>query len=197
MRRLSPARLRPQADAAARSWSSTAATNPVEDSNLQPVGWCLDAWSLGTDGVLPWQTVGNGDSWRRADELSLFYPRPARDPAAEGPGVIPSVRLKAYRRGQQDVEYLTLWSLRTGEPRWAVGRQVREALSLAGARQATRDRRARTPAGSTTPRSARSDLWALRVRVGEALSAAHPRPDAGSSTSAPRPATRTRVVSGE
>ncbi len=33
-------------------------TNPVEGSNLQPVGWCLDAWSLGTDGVLPWQTVG-------------------------------------------------------------------------------------------------------------------------------------------
>ncbi|HEX3450566.1 MAG TPA: fibronectin type III domain-containing protein, partial [Isosphaeraceae bacterium] len=28
-------------------------TNPVEGSNLQPVAWCLDAWSMGLDGVLP------------------------------------------------------------------------------------------------------------------------------------------------
>ena len=35
-------------------------TNPVEGSNVQPVGWCLDAWSLGADGIIPWQTVGNG-----------------------------------------------------------------------------------------------------------------------------------------
>ena len=34
--------------------------NAIEESNVQPVGWCLDAWSLGADGVLPWQTIGNG-----------------------------------------------------------------------------------------------------------------------------------------
>ena len=49
-------------------------TNPIEGSNLQPVGWCLDTWSLGADGVIPWQTLGNADSWRQADELALFYP---------------------------------------------------------------------------------------------------------------------------
>ena len=53
-------------------------TNPIEGSNLQPVAWCLDVWSLGADGVIPWQTVGNADSWKRADELSLFYPGAAR-----------------------------------------------------------------------------------------------------------------------
>ena len=53
-------------------------TNPVEGSNLHPVGWCLDAWAMGTDGILPWQTIGNDDSWKQADELALFYPgRPA------------------------------------------------------------------------------------------------------------------------
>ena len=57
-------------------------TNPVEGSNLQPVGWCLDAWSLGADGVLPWQTVGNAESWEQADELSLFYPAPRAGPRA-------------------------------------------------------------------------------------------------------------------
>ena len=102
-------------------------TNAVEGSNVQPAAWCLDAWSLGADGVIPWQTVGNSDSWKQADELALFYPHPAQDgPGRSGPGEqptpIPSIRLKSYRRGQQDVEYLTLWSQLHGQPRWAVGR---------------------------------------------------------------------------
>ena len=37
-------------------------TNAIEDANTQPVGWCLDAWSLGSDGVLPWQTLGKAES---------------------------------------------------------------------------------------------------------------------------------------
>ncbi|MFO0892458.1 MAG: hypothetical protein U0790_25365 [Isosphaeraceae bacterium] len=74
-------------------------TNPITASNLQPAAWCVDAWSLGADGVLPWQTIGTAASWRKADELALFYP------LAGPPGVVPSVRLKAYRRGQQDVEF--------------------------------------------------------------------------------------------
>ena len=49
-------------------------TNPIEGSNLQPAAWCLDVWSLGADGVIPWQTIGNAESWNQADELSLFYP---------------------------------------------------------------------------------------------------------------------------
>ena len=146
-------------------WSSTASetcgeivveyggTNPVEGSNVQPVGWCLDAWSLGADGVLPWQTVGNGESWSKADELALFYPAARR---TERRGRVPSVRLKAYRRGQQDVEYLTLWSRQRGQPRWAVGQQVRDAPAPGRHAPGDRDRPApRTPAGSTTPGSAR------------------------------------------
>src|SRR5262249_13344005 len=79
-------------------------SNPLPDANTQPRGWCIDAWAIGCDGVLPWQTVGRDASWKEADTLALFYP--ARTKAEAGP--IPSVRLKAYRRGQQDVEYLTL-----------------------------------------------------------------------------------------
>ena len=119
-------------------------TNPVEGSNLQPVAWCLDTWSLGADGVIPWQTVGSADSWERADELSLFYPARTRgqrgsnrSDAGGGLPPIPSIRLKAYRRGQQDVEYLMLWSTWRNEPRWAVGEQARATLNLAGARQGT------------------------------------------------------------
>ncbi len=61
--------------------------------------------------------------------------------------MIPSIRLKAYRRGQQDVEYLTLWALLRKEPRWAVGRQVRDGPESGrhSPRHGPRRRRGRRP----------------------------------------------------
>src|SRR5690606_28467977 len=73
-------------------------SNAITASNAQPAGWCIDAWSLGIDGVLPWQTIGSARSWEQGDSQALFYPSPI--------GPVPSVRLKAYRTGQQDVERL-------------------------------------------------------------------------------------------
>jgi hypothetical protein len=164
-------------------------TNPVEGSNLQPVGWSLDTWSLGADGVLPWQTVGTADSWDRADELALFYPVMGMPRAESGSGdgrgletrapregVIPSVRLKAYRRGQQDVEYLTLWSRLQNEPRWAVGRQVRASLGLAGVRRGTGITGAEDAGRIDYTRLRPQDVWALRTAIGEAISRARPAP---------------------
>jgi hypothetical protein len=152
-------------------------TNAIEGPNLQPVAWCLDTWSLGADGVLPWQTVGTADSWTRADELALFYPGRGR-PAGSAPSAlsmpVPSIRLKAYRRGQQDVEYLVLWSQLHNQPRWAVGNQVRAALKLAGTRQGTGtsagEDAGRIDYGTLRPQ----DVWALRAAIGEAISAARP-----------------------
>ena len=143
-----------------------AGSNPVEESNMQPVGWSIDAWSRGADGVLPWQTIGSEGSWQKADELSLFYP--GRD-AKEGP--IPSIRLKAYRRGEQDVEYLTLWSQVSGQPQWAVGERVRQALHLAGERRSGGGE----DAGVVNFAQLKpQDEWALRVQIGAALSDAAP-----------------------
>ena len=50
--------------------------NAVGEANIQAVAWCLDAWSLGADGVLPWQTIGTGDSWGKADGWRSCTPRP-------------------------------------------------------------------------------------------------------------------------
>jgi Domain of unknown function (DUF4091) len=145
-------------------------TNPITASNLQPVSWSLDAWTLGADGVLPWQTVGNAESWRKGDELALLYPLTGMKA-----GVIPSVRLKAYRRGQQDVEYLTLWARQRGLPRWVVGNQVRDMLHLAGSRQATETGGTEDAGRIDNARLRPQDCWALRTRIGVALSQAHPR----------------------
>jgi hypothetical protein len=144
--------------------------NAVEDANVQPVGWSLDSWALGSDGVLPWQTVGRGDSWKQADTLSLFYP--ARGKETEP---VPSIRLKAFRRGQQDVEYLTLWTQLQKQPRWAVGQRVRQALGLLAKRKDTGFGEEDTGV-LDYQRLRPQDLWALRLRFGEALSAAHPAP---------------------
>ena len=146
-----------------------AGSNAVEDSNVQPVGWSLDAWSRGADGVLPWQTIGSDESWKKADELSLFYP--GRD-ANEGP--TPSIRLKAYRRGEQDVEYLTLLAQATGQPRWAVGETVRQALHLAGERKGSGFTGGEDAGVVNFARLKPQDVWALRVQVGAALSDAAP-----------------------
>jgi hypothetical protein len=148
-----------------------AGSNAVEDANMQPVGWSIDSWSRGSDGVLPWQTVGNGDSWRRADPLSLFYPGRGRNE----PEVVPSIRLKAYRRGQQDVEYLTLFAQVKGEPRWALGQRVREALRLAAVRKGTGY--VGEDAGVIQFDHLKpQDVWALRVRLGQVLSEVAPAP---------------------
>jgi hypothetical protein len=143
--------------------------NEIEKNNMQPVGWSLDAWSLGTDGVLPWQVIGRPRSWEQADTLSLFYPAQGQD--AEP---VPSVRLKAFRRGQQDVEYLTLWSQLQKEPRWAVGKSVQRALRLAAER---RDTGGEEDVGVLDYNRLRpQDVWALRMRIGQALSEAKPEP---------------------
>jgi hypothetical protein len=116
-------------------------------------------------------TVGNGNSCRRADPLSLFYP--GRGDQEREP--IPSIRLKAYRRGQQDVEYLTLLGLVTKQPRWAIGRRVREALHLVGERKGTGF--PGEDAGVIYFAQLKpQDVWALRVRLGEVLSDAAPEP---------------------
>ncbi len=146
-------------------------SNGLEQSNLQPLGWSLDAWSIGADGVLPWQTVGRPASWKEADALALFYPG-----RAPGEGVVPSVRLKAYRRGQQDVEYLTLLTQHLKQPRWAMGQALRQALKLTGQREGTGFTGGEDAGRLSYHRLLPQQAWALRVQVGEALSAAHPEP---------------------
>jgi len=144
----------------------------IDGPNAQPAAWCIDAWTLGADGVIPWQTIGTADSWHKADDLALFYP--GRTP---GEGPVPSARLKSYRRGQQDVEYLTLWARQAGEPPWAVGRRAREALRLDEAERHGTGAAVAEDAGRIDYARLRpADLWALRVRLGRALAEAHPAP---------------------
>lgn len=101
-------------------------SNPIGMSNCMAVAWSWDAWCLGADGVVPWQTIGSSNSWKQTDELSLFYPHP--DSASREP--IPSIRLKAYCYGQQDTELLFQLAAKAGVTRYAFGEWLRPQLHL-------------------------------------------------------------------
>ena len=136
-------------------------TSLPSESAYQPIFWSLDAWSLGADGIVPWQTIGNQESWHKEDELSLFYP-----PTEESAGkVAPSIRLKAYRSGEQLIEYLSILVKKTGRPRDEVARALRYRLRLD---QSTSVSRNAEDAGtnyydSTTP----VELERIRRDIGE------------------------------
>jgi hypothetical protein len=91
-----------------------------------PVAWCIDAWSKGADGVIPWQTIGRAESWKHGDAQALLYP--PRDGQPGPPRA--SLRLKAFRRGQQDVEMLEDLRRTYGVSRDEIARRVRAAVDL-------------------------------------------------------------------
>jgi hypothetical protein len=137
--------------------------NDPKDANTQPVLWSLRVWSRGGVGVLPWQTIGKDGAWDKAEATSLFYPSP------DGP--LPSVRLKAFTRAQQDVEYLELLSSVRGVPREAVAAGLARVVDVTGriAKKETSDAGTWQATGASP-----LALWDLRTRVAAMLDAMAP-----------------------
>ena len=133
--------------------------NKLSDSNLQPVLWQLSAWLKGACGVLPWQTIGSDGCWERGEQTALFYPK--------GDKVYPSVRLKAFRYGQQLVEYLVLLADRLDVPQAAVGHWLKQKIGLNG----TIDKKNDMDAGTVRfDQVTLKDLWQIRCEIGKYLS---------------------------
>jgi hypothetical protein len=135
----------------------------VEESNVRPALWCLSAWAKGATGVLPWQSIGGEKSWEQAEQTALFYP------GQEGPQ--PSARLKAFTRGQQEVEYLTLLCNVLGVPRFAILEWMKRLLPIDAEWQQPleSERGALEPGLSDTV-----NLWKMRYTVGKAISERSP-----------------------
>jgi hypothetical protein len=137
--------------------------NKIENSNVQPAAWCVSSWSKGAMGVLPWQTIGKQKSWVVADQTSLFYPHP------KGPK--PSVRLKAFTRGQQDVEYLTIFCDIHKQPRHAMAAWLKEIVGIEESVDPS-------PPGDAEANKFRqldaTELWEIRYRLGRILSEKRP-----------------------
>jgi len=103
-------------------------TNHPRESNVAMRAWAWKAWLAGADGIVPWNTVRGAEAWNRAEPLTVFYVG-AKFGSKEPFG---SLRLKAFRRGEQDIEYLVLLSQRAGWSRDAVTHAVTNILDLSG-----------------------------------------------------------------
>jgi hypothetical protein len=82
------------------TFTSYGACNDPDTSNWNSVAWCLTTLLAGGDGVLPWQSLGEGPSLSKPDKYGLVVPDTAGQPA------VASTRIMALRRGAQDCEYL-------------------------------------------------------------------------------------------
>ena len=93
-----------------------ATTNHPRDSNVAMRAWCWKAWLAGADGIVPWNTVRGMEAWNKAEPLTVFYvgKKFNRNEPFD------SLRLKAFRRGEQDIEYATLLAHHQGWDREAI-----------------------------------------------------------------------------
>jgi len=80
-------------------------SNNVEDTNRTIQEWALESYRDGAEGIIPWQTIDrDASALKQADPLGIFIMVQGGGPAT----LHHSMRLKAYRRAQQDIEYLNL-----------------------------------------------------------------------------------------
>jgi hypothetical protein len=102
--------------------------NPVGVSNLAAVGWALRAYLAGADGILLWNVIGDESAFQIPTPTALLLP--GERFGLEEPVV--SLRVKACRRGQQDVELLAAVARRRGWDRQQVGEVVRKLVGVGG-----------------------------------------------------------------
>jgi hypothetical protein len=70
----------------------------------------LDLYTSGVNGYVPWLTLGDASNWQKyADTCVVYSGKPFGIT-----GACPSLRLKGYRRAEQDVEYLYLLAEKRG-----------------------------------------------------------------------------------
>jgi hypothetical protein len=119
--------------------------NPVERTNRETQAWVLAAFRDGATGVVPWQTIVGAGALTTADQLGIFI----LDGKGAEVAVRHSLRLNAYCRAEQDIEYLCLMRDRLGMTPGQVARVIDHYLDLSG----THERRSEDDAGSSRYRS--------------------------------------------
>jgi hypothetical protein len=85
-------------------------TPPATMSALSLSTQALALYSESVDGYVPWLVLGEDRNWTDYSSTSVIYPGAPAGVA----GPCASLRLKAYRRAEQDVEYVWLYADRRG-----------------------------------------------------------------------------------
>ena len=102
--------------------------NAHDRSNTETVVLTLNMWLNGANGFLPWQTIGNERSLDRQESCSgnaLFVPGDKF-----GYSVVGDMRLKAFRKGEQLIEYMVMLGRKYNLNRKQIKHMVHKVLSL-------------------------------------------------------------------
>ena len=83
-------------------------TPPSTQSAYAIDAQALDLFSRGVDGYVPWLVLGSEENWTTFAQTCVIYS--GKPVGITGP--VASLRLKAFRRGEQDVEILRLYAER-------------------------------------------------------------------------------------
>jgi hypothetical protein len=136
--------------------------NDIRVSNLTGEAWGVKVYLAGGDGFLPWQSLGGDSSCDKPTLTTILYP--GKRFGFDTP--LASLRLKAFRRSQQDVEYLALLAAKKGWDRAQLAAALAPLLDLtARTQQSSADDAGRTVFDHLT-----SDQFArLRASVAAAL----------------------------
>jgi len=136
--------------------------NDIRVSNLTGEAWGVKAYLAGGDGILPWNSLGGDSAFDKPTATAILYPG-ARF-GLDAP--LASLRLKALRRSQQDVEYLALLAAKRGWDRAQLAAALAPLLDLsARTQQSSADDAGRTVFDNLT-----SEQFArLRASVAAAL----------------------------
>jgi len=100
--------------------------NEISASNHQSALWCLKAYALGLNGVLPWQSLGEASALKEPDTNGLIVP----GTLAGYDGPVASLRVFALRRGAQDVELLRLLAQEKAYSRDQIAALISQKLPL-------------------------------------------------------------------
>lgn len=103
------------------------ACNKIDQSNHQTVAWCLNAYVAGADGVVPWNSIAGDGALDKANQNGLII-----DGKRFGQNAVCSLRVKALRRGAQDVELLRLLAKKKGWNREQIAAFIAQRIPVAG-----------------------------------------------------------------
>lgn len=99
--------------------------NQDNTSNYGSISWFANAWMFGANAALPWASMGTERALDNNDSAQGGYAMIVPAQQRLGVPVVADMRLKAFRDGQQLIEYLTIYAERYNLSR----KQVEEVVN--------------------------------------------------------------------
>ena len=104
-------------------------------SNTQSLAMLVDLWLAGSNGHLPWQTFGS-DAALDTNDAGAFGGNALLVPGDRfGVPVVADMRIKAFRDGQQIIEYMAILAKKRGLQREQIQAMVADAIRIEASRK--------------------------------------------------------------